>query len=100
MELSNSVTLLASLAHESRLRIFRQLVQAGPQGMTPMQLAERLNMPPPTLSFHLKELYQAGLTQKQKQGRSITYSANYQTMSSLIGYLQENCCDDDQCSTC
>jgi len=100
MELSNSVTLLASLAHESRLRIFKQLVQAGPGGLTPMILAERLKMPAATLSFHLKELHQAGLTEKTRQGRSIIYVANFTTMSALIAYLQENCCTDDQCTLC
>lgn len=92
--------LLSSLAHESRLRLFRQLVQAGPTGITPMQLAQKLEMPGATLSFHLKELYHAGLTHKTKQGRSIIYSANYDTMSALINYLQEHCCADDRCKTC
>ena len=100
MELSNSVLLLSSLAHESRLQIFRLLVRSGPQGMSPMQLAENLNMPGATLSFHLKELFQAGLVNKVRQGRSIIYSANYATMNELIAYLQENCCIDSSCSNC
>ncbi len=100
MELSNSVILLSSLAHESRLRIFKQLVQAGPAGTTPMALAEILEMPAATLSFHLKDLYQAGLTLKQKQGRSIIYRADFLRMSQLIDYLQENCCVDGECDTC
>ncbi len=100
MELSNSVVLLSSLAHESRLRIFKQLVQAGTTGTTPMVLAEILEMPAATLSFHLKELYQAGLTLKQKQGRSIIYRADFQRMSQLIDYLQENCCVDGECKSC
>jgi len=97
MKTSNYVELLSSLAHQSRLKIFKQLVQAGPKGITPMQLSEHLQMPAATLSFHLKELYQAGLTHKVKQGRSIIYSANYQCMQSLINYLQENCCTQNQC---
>jgi len=100
MELSIAVTKLTSLAHESRLRIYKRLVQAGPAGITPGQLAVQLGMPAATLSFHLKELYQAGLTHKHKQGRSIIYSTNYQTMSALITYLQENCCAEDLCNTC
>ncbi len=100
MELSNSVVLLSSLAHESRLRIFKQLVQAGTTGTTPMVLAEILEMPAATLSFHLKELYQAGLTLKQKQGRSIIYRADFLRMSQLIDYLQENCCIDGECQSC
>jgi predicted transcriptional regulator len=100
MELSNSVTQLASLAHESRLRIFKQLVQAGPDGLTPMILAQRLEMPAATLSFHLKDLHQAGLTQKTRQGRSIIYVADFIAMSALIAYLQENCCTEVQCINC
>ena len=100
MELSKSVHLLATLAQESRLSIFKLLVQAGPDGLTPMQLGERLNMPAATLSFHLKELFQAELTHKTKQGRSILYSANYSTMQSLIDYLQENCCSGNDIHYC
>ena len=99
MELSNSVSLLASLAHESRLRIFRLLVRAGPAGLNPMPISDELAMPAATLSFHLKELYQAGLVHRVREGRSIRYSANYETMSALIEYLQENCCADS-CSSC
>lgn len=100
MELSKSVILLSSLAHESRLTIFKQLVQAGQQGITPMELATRLDIPAATLSFHLKDLYQAGLTLRKKQGRSIIYSADYSTMSALISYLQHNCCVDEQSNSC
>jgi ArsR family transcriptional regulator len=100
MELTKSITLLASLAHESRLRIFRLLVRKGAQGMHPSALADDLAMPPPTLSFHLKELYQAGLVHKVRHGRSIVYSANYQTMSALIDFLRDNCCVDDDCKIC
>jgi ArsR family transcriptional regulator, arsenate/arsenite/antimonite-responsive transcriptional repressor len=99
MEISKSVELLASLAQESRLLIFKQLVQAGPDGTTPMQLAEYLAMPPATLSFHLKELYRAGLCNKIKQGRNIIYSADFNTMQSLIDYLLENCCSGGSCIT-
>ncbi len=97
MELSKSVQLLASLAQESRLLIFKQLVQAGPAGITPMQIASDLGMPPATLSFHLKELYRAGLCDKTKQGRSIIYSADFDTMQSLIDFLLENCCRGGSC---
>jgi len=100
MELSTSITQLASLAHESRLRIFRLLVRKGVPGLNPAAMADELAMPPPTLSFHLKELYQAGLVHKVRHGRSIVYSANYQTMSALIDFLRANCCVDDDGKTC
>lgn len=100
MELSKSVHLLSTLAQESRLRIFKLLVQAGPEGITPMQLGKRLKMPAATLSFHLKELFHAGLTQKTRQGRSIIYSADFSTMQSLIDYLQENCCSGSEFVHC
>ncbi len=97
MEISNSVTLLAALAQTSRLLIFRQLVQAGPAGMTPSQLSKALQMPAATLSFHLKELLQSGLCQRTRQGRSLIYSANYHIMGELIDFLQQNCCSESPC---
>ena len=95
MEISNIVSILSSLAHESRLQIFRQLVQAGPNGLTPGYLSEELAMPAATLSFHLKELHQSNLLEKNKQGRYIRYSANYRTMDKLIFDLTENCCGNE-----
>ncbi len=94
MELSNYITVLSSLAHESRLIVFRLLVSAGPDGKTPGEIAELLSMPAATLSFHLKELRIAGLVNMQKQGRSIRYSANYGTMKSLMLFLSANCCSE------
>jgi len=97
MELSNYITILSSLAQESRLIVFRLLVKAGPGGKTPGEIAEQLSMPPATLSFHLKELRLAGLISSQKRGRSISYSTNYQTMQSLMQFLSEDCCSDSNC---
>jgi len=97
MELSNSIIMLSALAHESRLIIFKQLVQAGHTGMQPNTLSEKLEMPPATLSFHLKELFNANLVSKERQGRSISYKAQYQSMDDLIAFLKENCCSDDVC---
>ena len=97
MELSNYITILSSLAQESRLIVFRLLVKAGPRGKTPGEIAEQLSMPPATLSFHLKELRLAGLISSQKQGRSISYSTNYQTMQSLMQFLSEDCCSESIC---
>lgn len=92
MEISNYVAVLAALAQPSRLAIFRLLVTAGPDGITPGEMAKQLDLPAATLSFHLKELSQVALVDKLKQGRSIRYSANYQTMTQLIAFLSENCC--------
>ena len=94
MELSNYITILSSLAQESRLIIFRLLVKAGPDGKTPGEIAELLSMPPATLSFHLKELRIAGLINSHKRGRSISYSTDYQTMQALIQFLSKDCCSD------
>lgn len=97
MELSNYVALLSSLAHESRLTIFRLLVTAGPAGITPGEMSASTAMPAATLSFHLKELRNAGLIHQKKQGRSIRYSANYQSMDSLMQFLYKNCCSGSSC---
>ncbi len=92
MELLKSINVLSALAQESRLLVFKQLVQAGPEGMQPFAISKNLNMPAATLSFHLKELFQADLIIKNKQGRAIFYSAKQETMTELIDYIQENCC--------
>lgn len=97
MELSKSIIMLSALAHESRLVIFKQLVQAGHVGMQPNHLSSALNMPPATLSFHLKELFHADLVSKEKQGRAINYTAQFKSMNDLIEYLKENCCSGSSC---
>jgi DNA-binding transcriptional ArsR family regulator len=95
-----AVSLLASIAQEARLEIFRLLVQAGPEGIAAGAVAERLAIPASTLSFHLKELAHAGLAEPRQQGRFIYYSANYKAMENLLAYLTENCCAGQQdCST-
>jgi DNA-binding transcriptional ArsR family regulator len=83
---------LAALAQESRLAIFRLLVKRGPEGYTPTQLGEKLNVASPTLSFHLKELQRAGLIDVCRDGRFLYYSPNFAHMNQLIGFLTENCC--------
>jgi ArsR family transcriptional regulator, arsenate/arsenite/antimonite-responsive transcriptional repressor len=83
---------LAALAQESRLAIFRMLVKRGPEGFTPTQLGEKLNVSPPTLSFHLKELQRAGLVDVRRDGRFLYYRPNFAHMDQLIGFLTENCC--------
>jgi DNA-binding transcriptional ArsR family regulator len=93
-----AVTALAALAHDSRLAVFRLLVQAGPEGMGATRIADELGIPPSSMSFHLKELTHAGLVTQTKAGRSLIYAANFPTMSGLIAFLTENCCGGNVCS--
>jgi DNA-binding transcriptional ArsR family regulator len=86
------ISSLAALAQESRLAIFRMLVKRGPEGYTPTELAEKLGVPAPTLSFHLKELQRAELIEVRREGRSLYYRPNFPAMNRLIGFLTENCC--------
>lgn len=92
MESQNVVTALSALAQESRLAIFRLLVQAGPAGMAAGRIGDALGLAPATLSFHLKELHRAELILSSQEGRFIYYRANFQAMSGLLAYLTENCC--------
>ena len=89
---TQAVQRLAALAHPSRLAIFRLLVEAGPEGLAAGALASRLGLPAPTLSFHLKELAQAGLAKARSQSRFVIYTADFAAINGLIGYLTENCC--------
>jgi arsenate reductase len=91
------VKALAALAHEARLAVFKLLVQAGPQGLAAGALAEQLGMAPSALSFHLKELTQAGLLVQRPDGRRLMYSASFDAMNGLIGHLTENCCEGALC---
>lgn len=88
---------LAALAQEVRLRVFRALVVAGAQGLTPGSLCEQLAVAPNTLSFHLKELVHSGLVSQERQGRNLIYRASFDTMDDLLGYLTENCCQGASC---
>lgn len=97
MEESHVIRSLAALAHEARLRVFRALVVAGPSGLTPGTLAEQLGIAPNTLSFHLKELHNAGLIHGERQGRNLLYSATFPAMNNLLAYLTENCCQGESC---
>ncbi len=92
METSDAVAALGALAQDNRLDVFRLLVQTGPDGMAAGDIAERLNISPPTLSFHLAQLRQAGLLNMRRDGRSLIYSADYDGMNELMGFLTENCC--------
>src|ERR1700689_4162983 len=92
MKSRDAIESLAALAQESRLAIFRMLVKRGPEGYTPTQLGEKLNVSSPTLSFHLKELQRAGLVDVRRDGRFLYYRPNFTHMNRLIGFLTESCC--------
>jgi DNA-binding transcriptional ArsR family regulator len=94
---ANAVDQLGALAQESRLEIFRRLVQRGPAGMPAGEIAAALGIPKPTLSFHLAQLEGAGLARSRREGRSILYSADYEAIASLVGFLYENCCGSGAC---
>lgn len=93
-----AIKALAALAQESRLDAFRQLVQAGSSGLAAGELADRIGISPPALSFHLRGLVQAGLAHARQDGRFIFYSADFDTMQSLLSYLTENCCGGADCT--
>jgi DNA-binding transcriptional ArsR family regulator len=99
MKSSEAIQALGALASEARLAVFRLLVKRGPDGYTPSQLVECLDLPAPTLSFHLKELTHAGLLVSRREGRNLYYSPSLQRMDNLVAFLTENCCSlaDEQC---
>ncbi|MEG3790148.1 helix-turn-helix transcriptional regulator [Lysobacter sp. CCNWLW3] len=92
METSTALGALSALSHESRLAAFRQLVQAGPDGMSVGELREKLDLPPATLTAHLNVLRGAALVHDQREGRVIRVRANYLQMNALLAYLTQNCC--------
>jgi ArsR family transcriptional regulator, arsenate/arsenite/antimonite-responsive transcriptional repressor len=93
MEKSEAIAALAALAQDTRLDIFRVLVQAGPDGLAAGHIGERLGLASATLSFHLNQLKHAGLITCRRDGRSLIYAAAYGTMTGLMSYLTENCCN-------
>ena len=100
MKTSEAVIALEALAQESRLGIFRLLVEAGPEGLPAGRIAERMKLPGPTLSFHLAQLKHAGLIACRREGTSLIYSAEFGAMDKLVGFMTENCCGGDaaQCA--
>ncbi|WP_432240131.1 ArsR/SmtB family transcription factor [Herbaspirillum robiniae] len=92
------ITALAALAQESRLAIFRHLVQVGPEGCAASRIGEALDIAPSSMSFHLKELVHAELISSRQEGRFVIYTANYKAMNEVIGFLTENCCGGNPCS--
>ena len=98
METKQAVQALSALAQDTRLGIFRLLVQAGPEGMAAGQIGDKLDLAPATLSFHLAGLTRAGLAQSRQEGRFVIYSADFQAMNALVGFLSENCCGGRECT--
>jgi ArsR family transcriptional regulator, arsenate/arsenite/antimonite-responsive transcriptional repressor len=99
MQTKHAINALGSLAQETRLGIFRLLVQRGPDGVSAGDIADRLGVQPTTLSFHLTHLMRAGLIEQRRESRSLIYSANFACMHSLVSYLTENCCaEQNDCS--
>jgi ArsR family transcriptional regulator len=98
MEMKQAIDALAALAQETRLQVYRLLVGAGPEGMAAGRIGEALGLPPATLSFHLAHLARAGLAQSRQEGRFVIYSADFQNMNALLGYLTANCCGGQSCA--
>jgi ArsR family transcriptional regulator len=98
METKEVITALAALAQESRLAIYRLLVERGPEGLAASRIAEQLGIATSSLSFHLKELTHANLILPRQDGRFIFYSANFDTMNSLTAFLTDNCCGGNPCT--
>ena len=100
MKTESAVAALAALAQDTRLAVYRLLVQQGPSGMAAGEIAAAVQTSPATLSFHLKELSHAGLVSSRQDGRFVFYAANFDAMNALIAYLTENCCAADCGSSC
>ncbi|WP_431854741.1 ArsR/SmtB family transcription factor [Azospirillum sp.] len=92
MEKKAVLAALTALSQETRLDVYRLLVQAGPEGRSAGAIAEALGVPPATLSFHLSNLSHAGLIVQRREGRSLIYSADFERMTAVLGFLSENCC--------
>jgi ArsR family transcriptional regulator, arsenate/arsenite/antimonite-responsive transcriptional repressor len=97
VDTKNAITALSALAQETRLAIFRLLVQIGPQGMAASKIGENLNIPPSSLSFHLKELTHASLVVPRQDGRFIIYVAQFATINALMAFMSDNCCGGNPC---
>ena len=92
MESSHTVQALSALAHETRLALYRMLVERGPDGLSAGVIAERLNLPPSSLTFHVQHLHRAGLITQRRLSRQLIYAADFSAMNNLVRYLTENCC--------
>jgi DNA-binding transcriptional ArsR family regulator len=92
MKTDAAISALGALAHEHRLAVFRLLVERGPEGMSAGEIAERVGLAPSSLTFHLQGLQRAGLITQRRESRQLIYSADFDTMNGLVGYLTDNCC--------
>jgi DNA-binding transcriptional ArsR family regulator len=98
VEISQIIDALSALAQATRLAVYRLLVESGPEGLPAGAIGEKLDLPPATLSFHLAHLARAGLLRSRQDGRFIIYSADFENMNRLVGYLTENCCGGASCA--
>jgi len=98
VEHNQIIDALSALAHDMRLKVFRLLVEAGPEGLAAGSIGETLELAPATLSFHLAHLARAGLARGRQDGRFVIYSADFQSMNELVGFLTENCCGGRSCA--
>jgi DNA-binding transcriptional ArsR family regulator len=98
MNARTTIIALSALAQESRLAVFRLLVQVGPHGLAATRIGEQLGIAPSSMSFHLKELTRAELITVRREGRSLIYAANFEVMNALIAFLTENCCGGNPCT--
>ena len=100
MDLSKTVRALAALSHETRLALYRMLVERGPDGLPAGVIADRLGVPPSSLTFHVQHLHRAGLVTQRRVGRQLIYAADYAAMNGLIATLTENCCGRGTAQQC
>jgi ArsR family transcriptional regulator, arsenate/arsenite/antimonite-responsive transcriptional repressor len=96
MNSKQAIDALSALAHEHRLRAYRLLVEAGPEGLNAGTIASRLKLAPSSLTFHLQHLHRAGLITQQRNSRQLIYAADFSSMNGLVAYLTENCCADSE----
>lgn len=96
--MKQAIDALSALAQETRLKVHRLLVEAGPEGLPAGRIGEELALAPATLSFHLAQLARAGLVRSRQNGRFVIYSADFENMNALVAYLTENCCDGRPCA--
>jgi ArsR family transcriptional regulator, arsenate/arsenite/antimonite-responsive transcriptional repressor len=99
MKTAEALTGLGSLAQQTRLEVFRLLVQRGPEGLSAGAIAEALDVPASSLSFHLQQLMHAGLVTQERRSRQLIYAASFEQMNALVAYLTENCCAGSSCGT-
>lgn len=98
MKAPQAVAALGALAHETRLDVFRLLVQRGPDGLSAGTIAEKVKLPPSSLTFHLQQLARAGLVTQRRLSRQLFYAADFAAMNGVVGYLTENCCGGASCA--